>query len=235
MLNYLARLGWSFDATQEIFTRAELIEKFSLDRVNSSPASHDPDKLFWIEGEWMKTLPLEREDRRACSRSSQAKAWSPSRSRRRARRRIEAVILALGDRLKVFSDILKLGRYFFTDTIDLRPRRREEAAPQGGRAGDARASSTSVLAAVEPFDLATLEKAVHDYAERTRPQMGEVVNPLRVATTGQGVGPGLYDCLAILGRETCRARIALGLLSSNNRPPRDCVHVPSPSHVPAET
>ena len=41
--------------------------------------------------------------------------------------------------------------------------------------------------------------------------MGQVVNPLRVATTGQGVGPGLYDCLAILGRETCRARIAATL------------------------
>ena len=45
------------DASQEIFTRDELIEKFTLERVNSSPASHDPDKLFWIEGEWMKTLP----------------------------------------------------------------------------------------------------------------------------------------------------------------------------------
>ena len=59
MMNYLSRLGWSYDASTEIFTRAELIEKFTLDRVNSSPASHDPDKLFWLEGEWMKTLTLE--------------------------------------------------------------------------------------------------------------------------------------------------------------------------------
>ncbi len=63
------------------------------------------------------------------------------------------------------------------------------------------------LAEVEPFDLATLEKAVHAYAERTGRKMGDVVNPLRVAVTGQGVGPGLYDCLAILGRDACRARI----------------------------
>ena len=47
-----------------------------------------------------------------------------------------------------------------------------------------------VLAQVEPYDLATLEKAVHDYAERTGRKMGDVVNPLRVAVTGQGVGPG---------------------------------------------
>ena len=63
------------------------------------------------------------------------------------------------------------------------------------------------LAGVEPFDLATLEKTVHAYAERTGRKMGDVVNPLRVAVTGQGVGPGLYDCLAILGRDVCRARI----------------------------
>ena len=59
VVNYLARLGWSYDASQEIFARQELIEKFTLEKVNSSPASHDQDKLFWIEGEWMKTLPLE--------------------------------------------------------------------------------------------------------------------------------------------------------------------------------
>jgi nondiscriminating glutamyl-tRNA synthetase len=63
------------------------------------------------------------------------------------------------------------------------------------------------LAQVEPFNLATLEKVVHAYAERTGRKMGDVVNPLRVAVTGQGVGPGLYDCLAILGRDVCRARI----------------------------
>src|SRR5262245_55070559 len=60
MLNYLARLGWSYDDTQEVFSRAELVEKFSLERVNSAPASHDPDKLFWLEGEWMKTLSMDR-------------------------------------------------------------------------------------------------------------------------------------------------------------------------------
>jgi nondiscriminating glutamyl-tRNA synthetase len=64
-----------------------------------------------------------------------------------------------------------------------------------------------VLAQVEPFDLASLESAVHAYVDRTGRKMGDVVNPLRVAVTGQAVGPGLYDCLAILGRDLCRTRI----------------------------
>jgi nondiscriminating glutamyl-tRNA synthetase len=205
LLNYLSRLGWSFDGTQEIFTRPELIEKFSLERVNSSPASHDQDKLFWIEGEWMKTLPLEKKVEGVLPYlKGEGLVVEPLSASDRTR--IEAVITALGDRLKVFSDILKMGRFFFTESLTLDPdavkkRLRKEGVPA------MLAELDQELAQVEPFDLATLEKAVHAYAERTGRKMGDVVNPLRVAVTGQGVGPGLYDCLAILGRDVCRARI----------------------------
>ncbi len=206
LLNYLARLGWSYDATQEIFSRAELIEKFTLERVTSLPASHDQDKLFWIEGEWMKVLPLERKIAGVLPYlKSEGLVAEPVTDADRAK--IEAVILALGDRLKVFSDILKLGRFFFTkelvhDPDAVKKRLRKDTVPA------MLAELDAVLAEVEPYDLATLEKVIHAYAERSGRKMGDVVNPLRVATTGQGVGPGLYDCLFILGRQTCRARIA---------------------------
>jgi glutamyl-tRNA synthetase len=206
MLNYLARLGWSYDDTQEIFARAELIEKFTLERVNSSPASHDPDKLFWIEGEWMKTLSLERKVAGVVP-YLQKEGLITGTPGDDLRQRIEAVIRALGDRLKVFSDILKLGRYFFTEDLHYDPdavkrRLRKEGVPALLEEVSER------LAAVEPFEVSGLEKAVHDYAESRGLAMGLVVNALRVAVTGQGVGPGLYDCLEILGPETCRKRIA---------------------------
>ena len=209
MMNYLSRLGWSLDASQEIFSRAELIEKFTLDRVNSSPASHDPDKLFWIEGEWMKPLPVAKKmDGVIPFLKKESLISEPISDDTRGR--IEAVVLALGDRLKVFSDILNLGRYFFTEEVTYDPdavkkRLRKDFVPGMLRELD------EILAAVEPFDVPTLEKAVHDYGERTGRKMGDVVNALRVASTGQAVGPGLYDCLAILGRATCRARIGRAL------------------------
>ncbi len=114
--------------------------------------------------------------------------------------------MALGDRLKVFSDILKLGRFFFTDELVFEPdavkkRLRKDGVP--AMLGEL----AQVLDQVEPFNVENLEKAVHEYAERTGRKMGDVVNPLRVAVTGQGVGPGLYDCIFILGRDTCLARI----------------------------
>ncbi len=206
LLNYLARMGWSYDASQEIFTRAELIEKFTLERVTSSPASHDQDKLFWIEGEWMKVLPLEGKVAGVLPYlKNEGLVSEPVTAADRAR--IEAVILALGDRLKVFSEILKLGRFFFTrdlvhDPDAVKKRLRKDTVPA------MLAELDAVLAEVEPYDPETLEKLIHAYAERSGRKMGDVVNPLRVATTGQGVGPGLYDCLFILGRETSRARIA---------------------------
>jgi glutamyl-tRNA synthetase len=205
MLNYMARLGWSYDGTQEIFARAELIEKFSLDRVHSAPASHDQDKLFWIEGEWMKELPLDRKVSGVLPfLQREGLVGRPASDAERAR--VEAVILALGDRLKVFSDILKLSRFFFDpklthDPDAVKKRLRKEGVPA------MLTDLKTVLAAVQPFDLATLEQAVHDYAERTGRKMGDVVNPLRVATTGHGVGPGLYDCMFIIGRGTCLRRI----------------------------
>jgi glutamyl-tRNA synthetase len=218
LLNYLARLGWSYDGTQEIFARDELIEKFSLDRVNSSPASHDQDKLFWIEGEWMKRATLERKVQGILPfLAGEGLVAEPLSDADRPR--IERVIAALGDRLKVFADILKLGRFFFTATPDYDPdavkkRLRKEGVPA------LLAELDQVLAQADPYDEATLEKAVHDHAERTGRKMGEVVNPLRVAVTGQGVGPGLYDCLVILGRETCRVRIrqALEMLHAASPP-----------------
>jgi glutamyl-tRNA synthetase len=211
MLNYLARLGWSYDDTQEIFRRAELIEKFTLERVNSAPASHDPDKLFWIEGEWMKTVPLERKVAGVVP-YLQKEGLIPAAPGDDLKPRIEAVVLALGDRLKVFSDILRLGRYFFTEDEDVRydpdavkKRLRKEGVPA------LLAEVSERLAAVAPFEPAALEEAVHDYAQSRGLTMGLVVNALRVAVTGQGVGPGLYDCLAILGPEACRRRIAAAL------------------------
>lgn len=206
MLNYLARLGWSFDDSQELFERAELIEKFGLERVNSSPASHDQDKLFWVQSEWMKRQSLD-EKIAGVTPYLVREGLVTEPLDDATRTRIGQVVEALGDRLKVFSDILKMGRYFFTETLTHDP----DAVKKRLKKDGVPAMLTELdglLASVEPYDLATLEQAVHAFAERTGRKMGDVVNPLRVATTGQGVGPGLYDCLVILGRDSCRRRIA---------------------------
>src|SRR5262249_9806977 len=131
-------------------SRDELIEKFSLDRVNSSPASHDPDKLFWLQGEWMKTVPLAEkvEDVIPYLRKEGLVDDVPVHTRRR----IAAVVSALGDRLKTYSDILSLGRYFFTQTVTHDPdavkkRLRKPGVPEMLTRLDA------LLATIEPYEV----------------------------------------------------------------------------------
>ena len=137
------------------------------------------------------------------------------------KQRIVWVIEALGDRLKVYSDIITLGRYFFADELTWDPaavkkRLRKDGVPA------LLAELDQVLAEQEPYTVADLEVAVHKYAETHGHPMGTVVNALRVATTGQGVGPGLYDCLAILGRDVCRRRIAQTLTMLQASEPPAC-------------
>lgn len=206
MMNYLARLGWSLDASQEVFTRAELIEKFGLDRVNSSPASHDPDKLFWLQGEWMKTVDL-------ADKVEAVLPWMHKEGlihesvHLNEKRKIAAVISALGDRLKTYSDIITLGKYFFTDTITYDPDAVKKRLRKPG-VSEMLVKFAEMLKTVEPYEISSLETAVHAFAETNGIKMGDVVNPVRVAVTGQGVGPGFYDCLHILGRDVCLKRIA---------------------------
>ncbi len=234
MMNYLAKIGWSYDASTEVFSRADLIEKFSLDKVNSSPASHDPDKLFWLQGEWMKTLTIEEKVEKTAPYVANMQAWIDWNSRRKLPDfrsegvlpflktpsteppppQLAAVIEALGDRLKTFCDIIKLGSYFFTEDVHFDPDAVKKRLRKEGVV-EILTSLRKIFVEVEPFDVPTLEAAVHTYAEQTSSHMGLVVNALRVATTGQAVGPGLYDCLAILGRDRSLKRIdqALVMLS----------------------
>lgn len=209
MMNYLSRLGWSYDAETEFFTPAQLREYFTLDRVNSSPASHDPDKLFWLQGEWMKTLSTEAKVEQCIPFLHEA-GLIGSDVTAELKARIAAVVVALGDRLKVFSDIIKLGGFFFRDEVVFDP---DAFKKRLGKAEVPKilAEVSDILEKAEPFDTPTLDKAVHDYVAASGQGMGLVVNALRVATTGQGTGPGVYEALEILGRAECLKRIGLTL------------------------
>jgi glutamyl-tRNA synthetase len=207
MMNYLARLGWSLDAETEFFTPQQLKENFTLDRVTSSPASHDPDKLFWLQGEWMKTLPDDVKVE-ACLPFLHEAGLIPAEVDEATKALTKKVVIALGDRLKIFSDIVKLGKFFYQDAVDYDP---DAFKKRLSKADVPRilTEMTDILEKVEPFDTPTLDKAVHDYVAASGLGMGLVVNALRVAVTGQGIGPGVYEALEIIGRDATLKRIAI--------------------------
>ena len=207
--NYLALLGWSYDDKTEFFSRAELVEKFSLGRINSSPASFDPKKLWAVQDHYMTSLTID--DKLGLMLPYLQKAGlvadPPTTEQTQIARR---VIEASGDRLKVAGDILAYADFFLVDEPEMDP----EAVTKRLATPAARAhleAFAARLATVEPFEPAALEAALKATAEAAGAKAGDLVHPVRVAITGRSVGPGLYDCLAILGREKSLARITRAL------------------------
>jgi glutamyl-tRNA synthetase len=209
--NYLSLLGWSYDDKTEFFSRDELIRHFTLERINSSPASFDPKKLWAVQDHYMARLSTA--EKLALMLPFLMKAGlvadpPPADAVETVRRVIEAA----GDRLKVAGDILAYADFFLVDQPVMDPDAvaKRLATPTARQHLEAFAAR---LAAVEPFEPAALEEALKATAEAAGAKVGDLVHPIRVAVTGRSVGPGLYDCLAILGRERVLSRMsaALGL------------------------
>jgi glutamyl-tRNA synthetase len=207
--NYLALLGWSYDDRTEFFTREQLVEKFSLGRINSAPASFDPKKLWAVQDHYMAGLSTDEKLGLMLPYLVRAElvADPPDVEQQGVVRR---VIEASGDRLKVAGDILAYADFFLVDEPAMEPEAvaKRLATPIARRHLEAFAAR---LADVEPYEPAAIEEALKATAEAAGTKVGDLVHPVRVAVTGRTVGPGLYDCLAILGRERSLTRIARAL------------------------
>ena len=207
--NYLALLGWSYDDKTEFFSREELISHFTLDRINSSPASFDPKKLWAVQDHYMHALATDEKLALMLPFLVKAKlvAEPPSAT---AVETVRRVIEASGDRLKVAGDILGYADFFLLDEPVMEEAAvKQRLAKPGVRGLLEQAAET--LATVEPFEPAALEAACKAIVEAAGVKIGDLIHPIRVAVTGKTVGPGLYDCLAILGREKSLARIKRAL------------------------
>lgn len=207
ILNYLALVGWSLDDKTEDFTREELIKVFTLDRVVKAPASFDPKKLWNFQDRHMTRLPVKQKVAKMLPFLQKAGLVSepPPCS---VGPMLTRIVEAAGDRLKVAGDILSYADFFFVpddklvyDTKDVEKRVKKEGAQ------DLLQNFKEKLAAVEPFTAAALETMMHDFLAEQGVKIGDVVHVVRVAVTGKGVGPGLYDCLELIGKESCLKRI----------------------------
>jgi glutamyl-tRNA synthetase len=210
MLNGLVRIGWSLDDKQEKIARSVLLEHFALERVNSAPASFDPDKLWWLEGEYMKELPIEQKIDGCSGPLQKAKllggttaADVDSATRDKLRRIVEAA----GDRIKVFSDILTYGGFFFAADDQFKDEPDAVKTLKKDYVSALLPKLRDLIASAEPFDVPTLEARVRELADSEGISAGKVIHPLRAAISGQSVGPGVFELAAILGKSSCVRRI----------------------------
>lgn len=209
VVNYLGRLGWSLDDKTEFIPLEQMTANFGLERVNDSAARFDPDKLYWLAGEYMKLKPLA--DKVAgCIPYLLRAGLIADPIDEPTRVRLERIIEACGERIKLYSDIITYGSPFFRIDPVYEPKAIEKRLKKAG-AGDLLRDFSNRLATVEPFDAPTLEKLLHDFCTEKSIKAGELVHPVRVATTGVEVGFGLFETLAILGRAESLRRIEIAL------------------------
>ena len=216
LLNYLLLLGWSLDDRTEDFSRDAMMANFSLERVNKSAASFDPQKLLAFQERRMARLPLDEKVERVrpyLTAALRARAGAPHSSPALATAdpapagRLRAVVAAAGDRLKVAGDIVNYTEFFLAD--DAFPYDPKAFAKRIARDGapELLARFRSALAGLDPFAAATVEAALHRFVDAEGIRIGGIIHAVRVAVTGKAVGFGLFEAMAILGRESCLARI----------------------------
>lgn len=207
ILNYLALVGWSLDDKTEDFTREELIKVFTLDRVVKAPASFDPKKLFNFQDRHMQKLPLKQKVAKMLPFLQKAGLVSTP-APCEVGPMLTRIVEAAGDRLKIAGDILAYADFFFVsdDQLVYDEKDFEKRVKKDG-AKDLLIKFKEKLSTVEDFKAASLETMMHAYLEEQGIKIGDIVHVVRVAVTGKGVGPGLYDCLELIGKQSCLTRI----------------------------
>src|SRR5262245_49747077 len=206
MVNYLVRLGWSH-GDQELFTRQELIEKFSWKNVQTSAAVFNPDKLLWLNAEYIKTSPP----------SQVAQALVPLLESVGLKGEVSAVsddwraelVRVVKERAKTLVDMGDWVRPYFGQTVAYD----DEAAKKFLTPAIAPVLS-KLLARFESFETFSSEEWEESFkklVEEEGMKMGQLAQPVRVALTGRTASPGLFEVMNVLGRERTLLRLQVGI------------------------
>lgn len=216
ILNALSRLGWSLDDKTEFMPLDTVIQNFSLDRIVKSPAGLDSEKLQSYQQYWMNQLPQEEKVAGCLSFLQQAGLVSQTPDAA-IQAIVGQVVTGMADRLRVFSDILDYKEFFVTDeALAYDEKAFKQRVVDAPEAVGLLTALKEQLASTGSFDSASLDALVHAFVEANGVKIGQIVHALRIAVTGRAVGIGLFDAMAILGRDRCLARIERTLRLASN-------------------
>ncbi|MGL4514359.1 MAG: glutamate--tRNA ligase [Lacipirellulaceae bacterium] len=207
LLNYLLLLGWSYDDSREEFTRVEMIEHFSLERVNKAPASFDPAKLMAFQDRAMQQVEPKKKTARAVDYLQRAGlvATPPACEVGPV---VSAILTSAGDRVKTYGDVLDYDDFFVADELlEYDPAAFDKRLVKPDGAAELLRAYRDELAKAPTADAAELEASLKAYVESRGVKIGDLIHALRVAVTGKGVGFGMFETLELLGHERRLARI----------------------------
>ncbi|MEA2272463.1 MAG: glutamyl-tRNA synthetase, partial [Solirubrobacteraceae bacterium] len=192
--NYLALLGWGPEDDETILSTEELIRRFDVTRVSRNPAQFDEQKLRWMNGRYMRALSSQ-------ELTTRLEAFT-------GRSGLAGATEIAQEKMSTLLDFWPLVGFLFDGPAD-DPAAREKWLNDEGRA--ALAEARAALATVEPFDVASIEEALGAVIERREVKPRDVFQPIRVALSGTTVSPGIYETIALVGRDETLARLDAAL------------------------
>jgi len=206
LVNFIASLGWNDGTEQEIFTRQELIEKFSLDHVQKSGARFDERRLQWMNGSYLRGLTLD-------NIYTLCQDYWPEEAKDYDETYKKAVLALVQERIKYLAELPELTRFFFTD-LPVNPELISSNKQLKKLPGDElktllEQAQTSLEAS--NFTVEDLTERLNQLLEQTGQKPAVLFSLIRVATTQAPASPGLADSLAVIGKDRSLARIKIQL------------------------
>ena len=202
MINFLASMGWNDGTEQEIFSVAELLQTFSLERVQKAGARFDEQRLIWMNGYHIRELPLDELYTKVGS------FWPPEA--KNATDEYKKQVLALvQERLKYFAELPALTAFFFAD-LPLNPKlwqTNKQLKKVEQHELNALLEQAKITLAASDFSNEDLTKRLNNLLEQTSQKPGVLFSLIRIATTQAPASPGLADTLQVLGKDTALRRI----------------------------
>lgn len=198
MVNYLVRLGWSH-GDQEFFTIEDLLEKFNLNSIGKSPSVFDMDKLLALNADHMKAAGAAKLKDLVKPFLDKAGIVPP------ADMNIEKAVETLIPRCRTLEEMAEASRFYFEDEIVY-----DEEAVKKHMKPESITPVNALIAKIdglEDFSEANIDKAFHDMLEETGLKFGKAGPPVRIALTGKTASPGIFEIIAVIGKEKTLSRL----------------------------
>ncbi len=199
VLNYLSLLGWNPDSEQEIFNLDDLIDSFNLEQVQKKPATFDEKKLLWVSGQHMANISID-------IIISELEKLNPNWGEGQSNQYKNDVLSLTKDRSKTLTDLMEISDTFFIDHVvydmGIKDKIWNEVSSQ---------IIDDLLSAInieDNFDKQTLESIFENLMNQHDLSLGKLMQPVRFALSGLTYGPGIFDTMLLLGKDTCVKRLS---------------------------
>ncbi len=200
VVNWVALMGWSYDDHTEFFTLPDLVEKFSLQKLNPSPAAINFAKLDHFNGLHIRSLSVEELARRV-------KPYLVDAGYRVDDETLLEVAPLIQERLTVLTDAPEIAGFYFRETVEPDPAELVAKGLTPAQSAEVAQRAYAILAALPDMNVETTEPPMRTLVDEMGMSAGQVFGILRVAVTGQRVSPPLFESMQIIGREKVLERI----------------------------